>query len=716
MSVLAPWLHSTGYLLCLIGLVFVPGWAVLHALGYRGVLPVAAAPPVTFAGVALLGQVYSWIGVRYTIVSLGIGLILCVLLVLLGARLVLGGIPAVLPEEMSRRRRGTAWMALLVAVATGILICAPILGQWDPDLPAQQIDSVFHYNLAWTITQTGDASLLSGASWSFSLRAIPAYYPLVWHAIVAAVAGPTHIVSVTNTLVVLTPTIWTLGIAALALESFPSSRWAPVVASLTTALLPVFPVYMLAYRQLWPNALGYAVLPGMLALLCRALRMLRATVTAGRRRAVIALFAFSIALLGAIATYPSAVFSVLLTGIPLLYGIVEVAAGFVSRRLGRRRATMFLLAFGIILALMVSGLLILEPGVMARLGREGYAGVSNLSRRLWALLTLWPLGAGGFGYRVALVLQLLFTAAGLAITVRHRRWRWIAWAWLLPMSLLVAAYLPLGPLTALTGLWYNDPYRIFPLVLPAICLLAAATVESVAVAITRHASARHRRAAAEVTAAACAVILLVGGVGANSARRSVSETSYTAGTNALVRTLTVDEVQMIRSLRGQADPSLMVLGDPAAGAAYVEVLAGLRSVFPHMTFRSLDWDAQYLAQHFSDIGEDPTVCELVRHYRVGYYYADDAGTVPGVDIAERAPGLYGVDTSTGFELVARGDTASVWRITACGDMDSPGRDPWGLNTPFEPVYGPDGETNVFDDEGRLILEPKSRFVGGALAK
>ncbi|NDR52612.1 DUF6541 family protein [Actinomyces sp. 565] len=708
MSVLLPWLHNAGHLIGLIGLVFAPGWAALRALGYRGVLPVAAAPPVTFAGIALLGQVYSWTGVRYTITSLVIGLVLYVLVISLTARLVLGGLPAVLPEELSQRRRGTAGMALLAATMTGILIAAPIVSQWNPELPAQQIDSVFHYNLAWVITQTGDASLLTGASWSFSLRAIPAYYPLVWHAIVAAVAGPAHVVTVTNTLVALTPVIWTLGIAALAMEAFPTSRWAPVIAPLTAALLPAFPVYMLGYRQLWPNALGYAVLPAMLALLCRAMHMLRLTGTAGRRRAVIALVAFMIALGGAIATYPSAVFSVLLTGIPLLYGIAKVAAGFISRRLGRRRGTLLLVAFGVFAVVLVGGLLILEPGVMARLAREGYAGVSNLPRRIQALITLWPLGSGYLGYRLALALQLLLTAAGLVIAARRKEWRWIACAWLLPMVLLVAAYLPLGPLTALTGLWYNDPYRIIPLVIPSISLLAVVAVETCAGAVAEHASAPRRKATAEVTAAACAAILLVGGVGADAARRSVSESSYEVGSNALVRTLSVDEVRMIQSLRGRTDPSLMVLGDPAAGAAYVEVLGGLRSVFPHITFRSLDWDAHYLALHFAELREDPVVCELIRHYRVGYYYADDSGTVPGVDVAERAPGLYGVDTSTGFELVASGDTASVWRITACGELDSPEslvRDPWGLNTPYEPVYGPDGEVNVFDEEGRLILEP-----------
>ncbi|WP_136193395.1 DUF6541 family protein [Actinomyces procaprae] len=705
MSLLVPWLHCTGYALELLALMFIPGLAMLRVLGYRGLLPVAAAPPVTFAVVAVLGQMYAWIGLGYSLGSLSVGLVVCLALTWCASRLVLGRLPAPLPRELSQRRRGTALLSFFVALGVGVLIALPILRQWDPELPAQQIDSVFHYNLAWTITQTGDASLLSGASWSFSMRAIPAYYPLVWHAIVAAIAGPAHVVAVTNTLVSLTPIVWALGVAALAHEAFPTSRWAPAVASLTMALLPAYPVYMLAYRQLWPNALGYAVLPAMLALLCRAMRLLSVTGVAGRRRATIALGVFAVALLGAIATYPSAVFSVVLTGLPLLYGIVKATVAFVSRRLGSGRTAVLVAAAGAVVLLLVVAMLVLEPGVIARLGRDGYAGLTNLPRRLCALLTLWPLGGAGLGYKMALSLQLVLIVSGLVVTVRRRQWRWITWAWLLPMILLTASYLPLGPLTAATGLWYNDPYRIIPLVMPAISLLAAASVEWLLSVMAVRASDWRVRPVQEATAAACVVLLLAGSIGADSSRGKAAPSAYAAETNALVRTLTVDEVAMIRSLRDRTDPNLMVLGDPAAGAAYVEVLAGLLSVFPHMTFRSMDWDALYLAQHFSEINEDPKVCELVRHYRIGYYYADDAGTVAGMDVPERAPGLYGVDTSSGFELVASARTASVWRITACGDLaPASARDPWGLSTPYEPLYGPDGAVNTFDENGELVPE------------
>ena len=48
----------------------------------------------------------------------------------------------------------------------------------------------------------------------------------------------------------------------------------------------------------------------------------------------------------------------------------------------------------------------------------------------------------------------------------------------------------------------------------------------------------------------------------------------------------------------------------------------------------------------------------------------------------RNPGLYGVDTSTGFELVDAGGTAKLWKITACGDITpGGGRDAFATGVP-----------------------------------
>lgn len=712
MSVLTAWAPLSGYALMLMLLLTVPGYLVLRIIGFRGFLSVATAPPLSLGVMAAVGLVLGALDVHFNLMSLMAGTVVVLLAVALIARVVLGRLTASPPVALISPPPGATGLTLAACLVTALLTALPIVDQWDPALPAQQIDSVFHYNLAWTITQTGDASLLTGASWSFSLRAIPAYYPLMWHALVAAVAGPDHIVEVTNVLVVLVPLIWVLGIAGLAREAFPRSRWAPTVAALTTALLPSYPVFMLAYRQLWPNALGYAVLPATLALLCRAVRLLRMTGEAGRRRALLGLLAFLASLAGAVSTYPTALVSILLTGLPLLVTIVGVVHRFVWRRVGAR-TRILLLASACLIVLGIVALAAAEPNLMARLARPNYAGVTNLFNRLRSMVTLWPFGSGGAGMVLTQLVQVLVICAGLVITCREREQRWIAWAWGLPMMLLVAAYLPLGPLTALTGLWYNDPYRIIPLIIPAIALMAAACVEKALQRVEGRAGhevnwsiggrtlrVRLRRPR-EVVAVCCALVLLAAGLGASPGRYDVSGSSYNPHSLVLVRILNTEEAEMITSLRGRTDPTLMVLGDPAAGAAYAQVMAGLRSVFPHMTYRPLDTDALLLAEHFVDLDTDPRICEVVRHYRIGYYYAAPAGTVPGIDVEERSPGLYNVDTSTGFELVASSGEASVYRITACGEFNQD-RDWWVLKAPFEPIFDEEGHRNDFDAEGNCI--------------
>ena len=683
MSALLAWLPYTGRAALLLVILFAPGMAILRGAGHRRLFALGAAPPISLGVVALIGVVLRHFSVRYNEWTLAIGALVIVGLTVLLTRKALGPRPSQSPYGLAPPRLSSGYAVLAAALGAALIISAPIVLQWDPALPAQQIDSVFHYNLAWTIEQTGNASLLAGASWSFSLRAIPAYYPLIWHAVVAG-AGRGDIVGTTNTLVILVPLIWTLGIAVLAREAFPASRWAPVTAPLVAALLPAYPVYMLAFRQLWPNALGYAVLPAILAMLLRVVRLLEHQEEVGRRRVVITLAIFTVSLMGAVAVYPSTLFAFFLTGLPLLGRILIAFGRGVRRRIGAR-ATRWLIG-GVVLGVLGSAaIVILDPAVLGRLGRSSYAGFSGPLLRVAAMITLWPMGGGRIPFLLTHAIQSLLILLGLVITARRRDWRWIALAWAAPMLVLAAAYFPLSPLTSLTGLWYNDPYRIIPLVIPAIALLGAAALDTLMARLAaRRRDSVQRRTMTAIPAISVICALIIGGLCAMPARLLASRSAYDADVPTLVTVLGADEAEMIRSLPGRLDPDLMVLGDPAAGAAYVQALGGQRSVFPHMMFRGLDTDALYLAKHFSQIHTDPHVCEIVRHYGIGYYYAGPPGRVVGIDPVKRAPGLYDVDVSEGFEEVASAGGATIYRITACGPV-STDRYPWTLDSAEEPL-------------------------------
>jgi hypothetical protein len=85
-------------------------------------------------------------------------------------------------------------------------------------------------------------------------------------------------------------------------------------------------------------------------------------------------------------------------------------------------------------------------------------------------------------------------------------------------------------------------------------------------------------------------------------------------------------------------------------------------VFPHITGR---WDAprRYLLEHFGDLGKDPKVCDALERVGAKYVYLDPE-VYAGLDgFAQMTEGL---TLEGNLELVDRGGTAAVYRITACG--------------------------------------------------
>ena len=130
---------------------------------------------------------------------------------------------------------------------------------------------------------------------------------------------------------------------------------------------------------------------------------------------------------------------------------------------------------------------------------------------------------------------------------------------------------------------------------------------------------------------------------------------------------TSGELAMLRRMSTTLPADAVVLGDPIAGAAYTEVIGQRTAVFPQLSMANEDAASQrVLAYHFNEIGTNPEVCEVVRKLKITYFYQDEDGWYYQTLRSRRAPGLYNVDTSTGFELVDRGGTAKLYRITACG--------------------------------------------------
>ncbi|WP_175957375.1 DUF6541 family protein [Schaalia sp. Marseille-Q2122] len=130
--------------------------------------------------------------------------------------------------------------------------------------------------------------------------------------------------------------------------------------------------------------------------------------------------------------------------------------------------------------------------------------------------------------------------------------------------------------------------------------------------------------------------------------------------------VTQGELDMIRRIPTTLPEDAVVLGDPIAGAAYVETIGQRLVFFPQLTTSEAPEPSRDLfRKHFNEIHTNPQVCEAVRREGITHFYADADGKYYNFDRSERHPGLYNVDTSVGFTVVDSGDDAVLYEITAC---------------------------------------------------
>ena len=252
---------------------------------------------------------------------------------------------------------------------------------------------------------------------------------------------------------------------------------------------------------------------------------------------------------------------------------------------------------------------------------------------------------------------------------------WPIGSYLVMAALTFLAYAPDSALrTFLTAPWYMDPRRIMEAQSLTVVPLAALGFEY---AVNWLRSKRVRRAdehrayssgLSRIGILLGAWLLAMSLVGALDARIWAVGYVYDADNLGKPGMATSGELAMLRRMPQTLPADALVLGDPIAGAAYTEVLGQRRAVFPQLYHTLNDaHDEKVIVQEFNQIHTNPEVCEVVLRRGITYFYQDSDGYYYQYKRSERSPGLYDVDTSTGFELVDQGGTARLWRITACGE-------------------------------------------------
>jgi hypothetical protein len=648
-------------LVAMAGIWVLPGYAVLRALGVRGLVAWGAGPALTSGAAGILAMCYDWVGVGWSLWTFLAGcLVLVAIAVLIGWRLRTVTDPAgerVAGEHrMSMRER--RWLALTSVIGGGTLAAAMMTGIGRADMPLQAWDGVYHLNALWVIRETGNASSLGGLAPLYADTIAP-YYPTVWHSIVAVAPGFPEVTEASNaSSIVIGTVIWFSGLVALSRVVWPGRALPVVFTPLLAATYVAFPVVAVSMLGVWPFAVSVACLPGTLALLIVGLRgdqSWRMHLAHG--------LGFLGAASGVVLAHGSGLFSIGLLAAPL----IAVLLARQGRRFWRKGHRVPVAVAGVLL---VAGFVALVlfllsfPPLQAIVGYER-GGQASYLPGIGSLLIDHPLI---YVYPIIsvniVVTALVFVGAWVTVTRTHARWLVVALvaAWVLT---LLAAGTPLNPFRVLAGFWYTQASRLNQLlVIPAV-VLAAGGAALVARKIADRFSFGIVRGAI-----ALALILIVSTFGLRwPTQVTVMSSVYTTWPIAWGTMIdSYDELAMIDRADETLPEDAVVLGEPVNGSSFLLARSGVEVVYPQLTGIEGSPERELLQERFDEWWRNPAVCAAVRTLGVTHVYTDDLTFEEGAKWEETTPGLRDVDPMRdGFELVDQGGQASLWRFAGCDE-------------------------------------------------
>lgn len=638
------WLDAVPAQAVAAALLLVPGLLVGLAGRLRGTWLLGTAPAVSTAllgASALVAPTLGWAwGWRPVAVATAATAVVAAVV----GRVLLRGPTPDGPAE--RRAAGAAVAAGAAAAALALLSVRRGLGR--PDMVSQSFDALFQLNAVRWILDHGDASPLHISAMS-SPESV-GFYPAGWHALtslVAQLSGASPVVAANAVTWVVAGVAWPLA-AALLVRALVGPRPLAVAAgALLSQGFASFPWLLDRWGVLWPQALGTALAPAVLALLV-GLTAVGATRADRLRRLLVA----GVALGGTGLAHPGVVFLLLplVTALLLVSALPAVLLPWRSST-GQRVITAATVVAGLVAAV---GVVAVWPRT-ASLRAFDWPATRSVGRAVLEDLLGSPAGAGG---SVAVAVLVL---VGVVVAARRTRWRWLVVGWVLLIALDVLAAAVDAPISRqLTGLWYNDRYRLasaVPLTALPLAVLGAG-------ALARGLAGRVRPrpalgAALAVLVLAAVVVPQVRGngdqLGLTNARAAESVPQSYVG---------LGEQRFLEGLSRYVPAGDVVIGNPWDGSSFAYALGGVEVLYPHLTGRwPGDW--YYLADNLQLIGTDPAVCAALDRTRVRWFLDDGTLFHPAALTPFGFTAMRQVQDLPQFTEVASGGGATLYRITGC---------------------------------------------------
>lgn len=658
------WWQLTPALAFTAAISFLPGYLVLRSWAVTGLVAVGLAAPFSISLIGITAVLGPLVGLRWNAL-----VVIVPAVVLAAVGLVLRTLtPTPLAVRDHERRPLRSRWPLLVYLGA-LLIPALLLTRGlttmliAPENISQTYDNVFHLNAIRYILESGSGSSLTMGG-MYSNGANPAAYPAAWHDLVSLVvqlAGVSIPAAVNAVTLVVGALVWPISCIFLTTR-VTGSRPVPVLfAGALSSVFGAFPYLMVDFGVLYPFFFSLALLPAGLALVAMATGV---GIRGGTPR-WLAVLGLVLTAAGIALAHPSSILALLVFAVPIL-----VVALVRYRRI---------LAVGRAAALRYWSVVVLMLGYLA-FGVVLWSRLRPGEKTWWPPIETIPQAIGkiisaGFSAQGPTWVVLLLTLVAAGLVMRRQLSWWVLGTYLVAAGLyVVVAAVPTGPLRRfVTGVWYNDSFRLagqLPVVTVVLSAIAATWLYTRAVdrlAARRPTFERLRSTPTAGPAAAVAAFVVAAVIGVVGQYSSVNyavgrgQATYNAHEESPV--LSPNERELLNRLDEEVPEGDAIIGNPWTGTALAYAISGRRMLTPHVG-GTIPPEIRNVMDNLDEIDTDPGICAAVRELHSFYVLDFDGRQVHNRDI--HFDGLDSLATNPGLtEIDHEGSAARLFRITAC---------------------------------------------------
>lgn len=641
-------------------LFIVPGAVVALSAGARGFWVVGLAPAVSVglisvSAIAAKQLGFSW-GLGPVLMLTVLSSVCCLAIWALLRRKDLNSKWSSSMTNQSPKEKCTycvsAVLGFFIASLVMLRVGISILG--DPENISQSYDNIFHLNLSRWILDTGN-----GSSLNIGMSGSEVFYPAAWHDLVSLglnLVGSSDVVVGNNaTIIAALSVAWPLSSLLMVTAIFPRNPIIPVIGGIMSVAFTVFPLFPLGFGVLYPNFLGWLLMPSMVALAVNLFRFnkglsmpLTPTLLLGMAGGAGISLAHPNALVAYLCVMCAALAFTSLA--ELLYKSVKIT-GFSAKTCGLAAA---------LLALVVVDLVIYRALAVGNVWSANRYFAHAFGEAILVMPNSW---ASNY-------LAAVLTFCGIFFILKRRRYLWLLLSHFgFCLIWIVIASFPSGALrSAAASPWYGDPFRtgclmVFTAIPISVyggyCLLEKAL---------KFFEARVRKNNPWVEAVVTVVFISVTLLGTQllgmpEMIKKVAITYEYADQSALVSESEKELIEKVPNIVPEGD---VVVVNPWNGSSMLYALTGVKTTEKHI-LTSPSVDQQLIADHLDDAAQMPRVCHILSEEDAKWVLSfSDEILVNNPDIVFN--GFDQLSSNPGFVEVARVGDAALYKITACGNQ------------------------------------------------